>query len=107
MFVKKSTPNVTYGEIDVMEHVGYNVNYTTATEHIYLNGKKIKSISSGAVFYNSNSTFHIFRVDWNSTCITTYIDSKPFFVYLKSALPSDVAWPFDQPLYIIINMAGN
>jgi len=92
------------GEIDIMEYLGNNPTTVLGTVHGpgYSAGE---SISKSYTLPNSrfDTDFHIFGIEWGEDYINYYIDD----VLYNQITPEDVPgeWVFDQPFYIILNMA--
>ena len=92
------------GEIDIMEYLGNNPTTVLGTVHGpgYSGGE---SISKSYTLPNSrfDTDFHIFGIEWGEDYINYYIDD----VLYNQITPEDVPgeWVFDQPFYIILNMA--
>lgn len=93
------------GEIDIMEHVGYDperVHISTHTEaynHIKNTQKTaIKSVP-GAM-----AEFHVYRVDWTPYAVRGYIDNQFIFEHINEGKGVD-AWPFDKKFHLLINLA--
>ncbi len=95
------------GEIDIAESVGmyphliYAVtharNYTRqGVDHTYFDTVKVP---------RSDTRYHDYGVDWTPTRITMSVDGKPFFTYKKKSGADWRSWPFDQPFYLILNLA--
>ena len=96
------------GEIDIVEHVGRNLDtvflclHTEAYNHTrneqYYYEEKLPGITDG---------FHKFTLDWDEDNIIYYIDDKEMVRYNKydKSDQSHRGWPFDQNFFIIINMA--
>jgi beta-glucanase (GH16 family) len=93
------------GEIDIMEHVGYDPGNIHATVHCarynHLNGNQKTAITHVP---DCNTTFHVYAVEWNSNIITAFVDGKKYFTYTNENTGKD-AWPFNQPFYLILNIA--
>jgi hypothetical protein len=93
------------GEIDIMEEVGYNPGYVYSTIHCnkYNNGGT--SIESGNTYVaTAESDFHVYACEWTATNLKFYVDGKQILNYANDKTGYD-AWPFDQPFYIILNLA--
>jgi len=93
------------GEIDIMEHVGYNEGFIHASVHT----KKYNHIQgtqkTDTIFVkDATEKFHVYRADWTPQKIEMYMDDKKYFTYIKSENSND-AWPFDRPFYLILNQA--
>lgn len=93
------------GELDIMEHVGYNQGYIHASVHT----KKYNHIQgtqkTDTILVNDASEkFHVYKADWTPEKIDVYVDDKKYFTYINKE-KTDEAWPFDRPYYIILNLA--
>ncbi|WP_230035649.1 glycoside hydrolase family 16 protein [Chryseobacterium sp. Bi04] len=93
------------GELDIMEHVGFNQGYVHASVHT----KKYNHIQgtqkTDTLFIKDVSdAFHVYKADWTPEKIDVYIDEQKFFTY-ENKEKNYRAWPFDQPYFIILNLA--
>lgn len=93
------------GEIDIMEHVGYDQDRVHITVHTEaynhtLGTQKGKSKVVG----NASTDFHLYRVDWTPDAIRGYIDDEQVFEYLNEGTGSAV-WPFDKRFHLLLNIA--
>ena len=93
------------GEIDIMEHVGYDLNNVHGTVHnkayYWKNGEQRK----GAVnTQNAESAFHVYSVEWTPETITILFDDIPYFFYVNEHTGWE-AWPYDHPYNLILNLA--
>ena len=94
------------GEIDIMEHVGYdegNIHasiHTTAYNHI-LGTQKTAHINVPT----ATDSFHVYTLEWTANYMYFMVDDQPLhFVYNDSENDVD-KWPFDQSAYLILNLA--
>lgn len=91
------------GEIDIMEHVGYDLNNVHFTLHANAfyggNGKGGSKIISGAT-----DDFHIYRMDWTPYGIRGYFDNEKVFEYIN---PNSgyASWPYDKKFHMLLNIA--
>ena len=93
------------GEIDIMEFVGYDPSKTHSAIHTnYQNHQNNNSPVSSVMLPYSTSGFHTYSVDWDYNSIRFYIDDQLHFTYKKLSNTID-KWPFDQPMYLILNLA--
>lgn len=93
------------GEIDIMEHVGYDQGQVHATVHnkayYWVNGMQRKgSVMVGDVSEN----FHEYAVEWNRERMDFFIDDVHYFTYINDGAGWE-SWPFDKPFYVILNLA--
>jgi len=93
------------GEIDIMEHVGYNPNVIHSTIHCnkYNNGGTSIETASRSVS-TATTEFHKYAVEWTASYMTFYIDGKSLLTYRNDGTGKD-AWPFDAAFYPILNLA--
>ena len=93
------------GEIDIMEHVGYEPDIVHFSIHnkAYNSGLKNEKTSK-VIVKNSANSFHIYRLDWTPYGIRGYVDGKKYFEYKNKGKGSKY-WPFDKKFFLIINLA--
>ncbi len=93
------------GEIDIMEHVGFdpgNVHGTVHTESFnHSIGTDVGEVKNIPDF---NTAFHAYAIDWSADKIDFYIDQEKYFTFTKSS-DNYKEWPFDQPFHLILNLA--
>ncbi|MCX2573381.1 glycoside hydrolase family 16 protein [Pedobacter sandarakinus] len=93
------------GEIDIMEHVGYDqdmVHFTTHSEAYYF---KINTQKSSTKKIDGVSTaFHLYRVDWTPYAIRGYFDDVKVFEFANEGTGYKV-WPFDKRFHLLLNIA--
>ncbi|MGQ1889824.1 family 16 glycosylhydrolase [Thermophagus sp. OGC60D27] len=93
------------GEIDIMEHVGYDLGmihgsiHTEAYNHI-LGTQKTGSIE----VEDAHLQFHTYSIQWTPEKITWFVDGVEFFSFSNPHI-SYKEWPFDQPFFLILNIA--
>jgi beta-glucanase (GH16 family) len=93
------------GEIDIMEHVGYDqntVHFTTHTEAYYFKINTQKS--SQRLIPDASTAFHIYRVDWTPYAVRGYFDNVRVFEFANEGTGYKV-WPFDKRFHLLINLA--
>ena len=93
------------GEIDIMEHVGFDQDivhtsvHTNAFNHKNGTHKTAHDKVSGAT-----RKFHTYAMEWDPDFIQWYIDGEPFYRF-DNPREGTAKWPFDIPFYLIINLA--
>ena len=91
------------GEIDVIEYVGrspqeiFTSLHTKAGHGDYASTKttRIEDIEEG---------FHTYAADWTKDQITFYVDGKKVYSFVPKDKSQEV-WPFNQPFYLLLNLA--
>ena len=95
------------GEIDIMEHVGFDEGTVHGTIHseAYNHGKNTQKGSQITV-PDVASAFHLYAIEWTADQIEFFVDDKLYYTVQKSTLGSaDAQWPFTQPFFLILNLA--
>nr|WP_199158995.1 glycoside hydrolase family 16 protein [Pedobacter sp. ASV2] len=93
------------GEIDIMEHVGYdqdNVHFSTHSEAYYFKINTQKTISKK--IDGASTAFHLYRVDWTPFAIRGYYDDVKVFEFTNEGTGYKV-WPFDKRFHLLLNVA--
>lgn len=93
------------GEIDIMEHVGFDpdtihTNIHTKAYNHSINTNKGKATGISRPY----DDFHVYAIDWDKEKIDFFIDNKKVFTF-KNEGKGQEEWPFDQPFYLILNLA--
>ncbi|THD69718.1 glycoside hydrolase family 16 protein [Robertkochia marina] len=91
------------GEIDIMEYVGRNPGEIFTTLHTTATHGDNAS-SKTTPFENIEKGFHDYKMSWTSEAIRFYVDNTPVYTYAPEVKNKDT-WPFDQPFYLLINLA--
>ncbi|ADY53672.1 Licheninase [Pseudopedobacter saltans DSM 12145] len=93
------------GEIDIMEHVGYDKNNVHVTVHTEAhNGMKGTQKGKAKIIDGATADFHLYRVDWTPYAIKGYIDDEKVFEYINEGKGFE-SWPFDKRFHILMNVA--
>lgn len=93
------------GEIDIMEHVGFDPGrihaniHTTAYNHVKRTNKGNSRLVPGP-----DEGFHVYSMTWTPTEIETFVDGQRYFTFVRES-GGDTVWPFDKPQYLILNLA--
>ncbi|MGN0506304.1 MAG: family 16 glycosylhydrolase [Lachnospiraceae bacterium] len=97
------------GEIDIMEHVGYDqdrIHGSVHTQSYYhsIGTQKTASIKAEGV----SEEFHVYALEWLPDQIIISMDGEEYFRFKPSkykASPTYKEWPFDQRMHLLINFA--
>lgn len=93
------------GEIDLMEHVGFDPNMLHFNIHTKAYNHKIKTNKGAQVPYSRPyDGYHVYAIDWTKHKIDFFLDNKLVFTFKNEGTGSD-AWPYDQPFFLILNLA--
>lgn len=92
------------GEIDIMEHVGFDPGNVHITMHTEAYNHRINTQRGRIGKVDDVSQFHVYRVDWTPEKIRGYIDDALVLDFPNEGTGSK-AWPFDQPFHLLMNIA--
>ena len=80
------------GEIDIMEHVGYNPDSIFGTVHTKAYNHMLGTHKVGKIYMpDAESTFHVYAVEWSEKKIDFYLDDNKYFTsvsYTHLTLPT-------------------
>lgn len=94
------------GEIDVMEYVGFDTNTIHANIHTAKYNHARGTGKGGRLRVEAPfNDFHVYAVDWQRDRMEFFVDDKNYFTYAREPDAGDDVWPFDQPFYLILNLA--
>ena len=93
------------GEIDIMEHVGYDLNVIHATTHCKAYYFRTNTQKTGVTkLPDATSAFHVYSVEWTPETITAQIDGQLYFAHRNEGTGWET-WPWDQPFHLLLNIA--
>jgi len=93
------------GEIDIMEHVGYDQGVIHASTHTKKYYHSIGTQKTATITIpDCSETFHVYSLDWDAETVTMLIDDKPYFSFKNEHSGND-AWPFNKPFHLLLNIA--
>ena len=94
------------GEIDIMEHVGYDDGNIHASIHTTDYNHMIGTQKSGQVTTpTATDSFHVYSLEWDSTYIRYLVDNEPYFFIYNDSDGDEDKWPFNHSHYVILNLA--
>ncbi|WP_433862748.1 family 16 glycosylhydrolase [Sphingobacterium thalpophilum] len=93
------------GEIDIIEHVGYDQDMVHISTHskAYNHGINTQKTGNKRVL-GTTDNFHLYRVDWTPSYIKGFVDNVEIF-HFDNEHKSFSEWPFDQKFHLLINLA--
>jgi len=93
------------GEIDIMEHVGYDPNVVHASTHCKAYYFRINNQKTGVTrLPDATAAFHVYAVEWTPETITAEIDGQLYFATRNEGTGWE-AWPWDKPFHLLLNVA--
>jgi beta-glucanase (GH16 family) len=103
---KKETGWPLCGEIDLIEHIGRR----PGQFHFSLHTKSFNHKNNNHLTYVYEDLslldgFQVFSIEWDEKQISFYINNRQMATFKKSKNATVEDWPYDQPFYLIINLA--
>lgn len=93
------------GEIDIMEHVGYDMQRVHGTVHTKDYNHSIGTqVGSSVVASNVDTEFHTYSMEWRPNRIDIFMDGQQYFTFANEG-EGFSKWPFDQRFHLILNIA--
>jgi len=92
------------GEIDIMEYVGREPDLVIGTAHGPGYSGALGLSRWNRQTYNIADDFHTFAIEWQAGQITWFYDGAEYFTLTRADV-GDRQWVFDQPFFIILNLA--
>jgi beta-glucanase (GH16 family) len=94
------------GEIDIMEHVGYDPGVVHGTIHTEAYNHMKQTQKEGKVTVPEvDENFHVYTIDWTENKIDFIVDDNLYHTVTRDPADDFKGWPFDQRFYLIMNVA--
>lgn len=94
------------GEIDILEHVGFDPAHVHANLHTAaFNHTKGNGRGNKTAVPDATTAFHVYTVEWRPDRIDVFVDEQTYLTVTKAPGHGPAEWPFDQPFYLILNLA--
>jgi beta-glucanase (GH16 family) len=93
------------GEIDIMEHVGFDKDSVFGTIHTKAYNHIIGTQKGKKIFIaNPYNEYHIYAVEWTPERMDFFLDNNLYY-HVPNEHKTTAEWPFDSPFYLILNIA--
>ncbi|PRY88955.1 glycoside hydrolase family 16 protein [Mongoliibacter ruber] len=93
------------GEIDIMEHVGYDQGVVHGTVHTEaFNHRKNTQVGKQIQVPDCSEAFHVYAIDWQEDKIDFYLDGEKYHTF-ENTKGGWEEWPFDHEFHLILNIA--
>jgi len=95
------------GEMDLIEEVGFQPNTEYGVVHTLsdLGNPNGVGAFNQITIPSNNANYNTYTLLWTPDSITYEINNTPFFTYSRPSGADYTTWPFDQPFYLILNLA--
>jgi beta-glucanase (GH16 family) len=93
------------GEIDIMEHVGYEMGHVHGTVHneAYY-WAKWEQRKGRIIVDDVHEAFHVYAIEWTPEKIDVFLDETLYFTYVNEN-DGWRSWPYDHPFHLVLNIA--
>ena len=93
------------GEIDIMEHVGYQMDHIHGTVHNQAYYWAKWEQRKGRILVDGVADdWHVYALEWTPERIDIFVDDSHYFTYINEHTGWET-WPFDKPFHLILNVA--
>ena len=92
------------GEIDILEHVGYEPQNVHFNIHVQKYNHARGTAKGKTVPIGNVEDYHVYAVEWFDDRLDFYFNDQKVFTY-ENENEGEISWPFDKPFYVIMNLA--
>jgi hypothetical protein len=93
------------GEIDIMEHVGYDPGVVHGTAHTEAYNHTLGTQKGASISVpDAVTNFHVYAIEWDEERIRWYVDDQLYFTF-SNAHKTYKEWPFDKRFHLLLNLA--
>jgi beta-glucanase (GH16 family) len=94
------------GEIDIMEHVGYNPGIIHGSIHTKAYNHLKRTQKEGTIsITDAQDEFHVYAINWTKNKIDFMVDDEVYHTVLKRRSDKYPEWPFDKRFHLLLNLA--
>ncbi len=95
----------TCGEIDIMEHVGFDPGVVHASCHTESYNHTINTqVTFQTLVPDYSTAYHVYAIEWTPDALKMFVDDNNYFIF-ENEHTGYAAWPFDKPFHLILNVA--
>lgn len=108
LWMLSAPPQTTWpddGEMDIMEHVGFDPGVIHGTMHTAAyNHTRNNARTATTTVADACTDFHKYQLTWTANQIKVGVDDHNYYQYSNDH-SGNAEWPFDSPQYLIMNIA--
>ena len=94
------------GEIDIMEHVGYDPGHVHGSIHTESYNHKTNTQKGGSLkLDNIDTAFYVYAIEWFEDRIDFFINDDKYYSFQNDNNNNFKTWPFNQRFHLLINIA--
>jgi beta-glucanase (GH16 family) len=93
------------GEIDIMEHVGFDPGVVHATTHCHDFQAKTNNLKTATTSVpDFGDAMHVYALEWFPDRIDMFVDDTKYYTVTNDGAGWQ-SWPFDKRFHVILNVA--
>lgn len=93
------------GEIDILEHVGFNQGWLHGTVHTEAyNGSKGNQKGDSILVKTISEDFAVYAINWTPDAIEFMVNGEIYNIFTNNGQGFE-SWPFDQKFHLLLNIA--
>jgi licheninase len=93
------------GEIDIMEHVGFDERRIHASIHTKSFNHRIRTqVTRSIVVPTAVDSFHVYALEWSEDKLDIFVDNTKYFTFERGNLNWE-GYPFTHRFHLILNLA--
>ena len=93
------------GEIDIMEHVGFEPKKTHGAVHGPGYSGNTPIVGTHTLQEDVDQNYHIYAIEWNQDSIRWFVDDVQFYSITKAQVEQYGNWVTDHPFFFLLNVA--
>ncbi|WP_051234896.1 family 16 glycosylhydrolase [Marinimicrobium agarilyticum] len=93
------------GEIDIMEHVGYEPNLTHGALHGPGYSGNTPISGTHDLGERADANYHVYAVEWDEDSVDWYVDDVNFYSITRAEVEQYGEWVYDHPFFLLLNVA--
>jgi len=94
------------GELDIMEHVGYDPGVIHGTIHTKAFNHMRDTDKGGTTEVpDAMEAFHVYAMEWTPNEVRVYVDGEKYYTFRNQPQYDWEEWPFDQKFHLLFNIA--
>ena len=95
----------TYGFFEVRAKLPCSLGTIHTKAYNYTGGTLGVGQGASTTVADACANFHRYQLTWTADRIVIGVDDRPYFQYAKPANAGNSTWPFDNPQYLLLNLA--
>ncbi len=93
------------GEIDIMEHVGFEPTLTHGALHGPGYSGNTPFAGTHDLGQRVDAAYHVYAVEWDAQGVRWFVDGRQFHAVTRAQVEARGPWVFDQPFFLLLNIA--